>query len=189
MNVLLHICCAPCAIYPIRALREEGHQVTGFFYNPNIHPYYEYRKRLDTLINYAETVDLELKYDDDYPLEDFLRIVAYRESLRCEPCYHLRLSRTARFARRERFDCFTSTLFYSKFQQHETMKILAESLAHETDGIFLYQDFRPGWKEGVDASRSLGMYRQHYCGCLYSERERYMGKSRGQPPRNPLGEK
>ncbi len=188
MNLLLHICCAPCAIYPLQALKDEGHQVTGFFYNPNIHPFIEYRKRLDTLLNFAEGIDLPLIHSEDYPLEDFMRMVTFRETLRCEPCYHLRLGRTAGTAREKGFDGFTSTLFYSKYQQHQSMKTIAEALSIETDTIFYYRDFRTGWKEGITESRNLGMYRQQYCGCLYSERERYMHRHREHPPKkNPIG--
>lgn len=183
MNLLLHICCAPCAIYPLQTLKDEGHQVTGFFYNPNIHPFIEYRKRLDTLLDFAEKIDLPLIHSEDYPLEDFMRMVTFRETMRCDPCYHLRLNRTAWTAREKGFDGFTSTLFYSKYQRHQSMKTIAEALSIETDAIFYYRDFRTGWKEGITESRNLGMYRQQYCGCLYSERERYMHRHREESPK------
>lgn len=185
MNLLLHICCAPCAIYPLKVLQDKGHQVTGYFYNPNIHPFYEYRKRLDILLDYAEKVNLPLMISEDYPLEDYMRAVVFRESSRCGPCYHLRLDRTAQIAREGGFDGFTSTLFYSKFQDHFAVKEIAETLSREKGPLFYYLDFRVGWKEGIARSRELKMYRQQYCGCLFSERERYMGQR--SKNKNPLG--
>jgi len=173
MKVLLHICCAPCAIYPLDVLRNEGHEVTGVFYNPNIHPYIEYTKRLDTLIAYAEDVDLKLIRFRDYPMEDFLRGVAFREEMRCEYCYHMRMSYTARIAKKGKFDAFTTTLLYSKFQNHKLMKELGEGLEKKYDTGFYYRDFREGWKDGIRISRDLNMYRQQYCGCIYSEKDRF----------------
>ncbi|MBN2282303.1 MAG: epoxyqueuosine reductase QueH [Deltaproteobacteria bacterium] len=173
MKILLHICCAPCAIYPLRTLRREGHEVHGLFYNPNIHPYMEYKRRLDTLITYAGEVDMHLITIEDYAMEEFLRNVVFREQERCRYCYYDRLKYTAQIARRGNFDGFTSTLLYSKFQDHELMKELGESIARETGVPFHYRDFREGWKEGIDESRKSGMYRQQYCGCIYSEKERF----------------
>ena len=179
MKVLLHICCAPCAIYPLRILREEGHEVMGLYYNPNIHPYLEYQKRLDTLRDYAENTDLKLIVPDDYPLEEFLRNTAFRETTRCRYCYYLRLSYTAAIARRGRFDSFTSTLLYSKFQAHDLLKEMGEDLAGDRVPHFLYRDFRTGWKEGIEESKTLGMYRQQYCGCIFSEKERFFKPRKG----------
>ena len=173
MNLLMHICCAPCAIYPLRELRREGHQVTGFFYNPNIHPSQEYRKRLETLIEFAREEDLPLIQADNYEPEVFLRAVAFRESKRCGACYHLRIIETARRARREGFEGFTTTLLYSVYQDHALLKDMGETCSGEENSLFCYRDFREGWKEGVTLSRLAGMYRQQYCGCLYSEGERF----------------
>jgi len=173
MKILLHICCAPCAIYPLRVLREAGHEVVGLFFNPNIHPYSEYRKRLDTLVTYADSFDLKLICPDDYPMEDFLRNVVFREKERCRYCYHTRLSYAAAVARRGKFDSFTTTLLYSKFQDSDMIVSQGESIAREKDVAFYNRDFREGWKEGIAISRELGMYRQQYCGCIYSEKERY----------------
>jgi len=174
MKILLHICCAPCALYPLEVLRKEGHEVVGLFYNPNIHPYLEYKKRLDALCDYAATADLKLIIPEDYAMEEFLRNVAFRETTRCRYCYHSRLSYSAGIARRGKFDGFTSTLLYSKFQQHALLKEMGEDIAGNSALRFLYRDFRIGWKEGIERSKSLGMYRQQYCGCIYSEKERYL---------------
>lgn len=174
MKILLHICCAPCAIYPLKVLREEGNEVFGLFYNPNIHPYSEYKRRLDTLTEYAEDINLRLITTDDYPMEEFLRNVVFREQERCRYCYYNRLSYTAQVAKKGKLDAFTSTLLYSKFQDRNLITELGNSLAKEKGVHFLDNDFREGWKEGIDASRKLGMYRQQYCGCIYSEKERFL---------------
>ena len=179
MKILLHICCAPCTIYPLRILREMGHEVTGFFYNPNIHPYLEYRRRLDTLRDYAVRSGLELIADEGYALEEFLRAITFREKERCRYCYDLRLTRTAAMTRADGFDGFTTTLLYSKFQKHDLVRETGEVLAKRAGTTFLYLDFREGWKEGVERSKEMGLYRQPYCGCLFSEAERYR-KSEGQ---------
>ena len=81
-------------------------------------------------------------------------------------------------ARRGKFDCFSTTLLYSKFQKHDTIHAIGEAVAKEVGVPFHYQDFRPGWREGIEASRAMGMYRQS-CGCIYSEKERYLGPASG----------
>jgi predicted adenine nucleotide alpha hydrolase (AANH) superfamily ATPase len=118
-------------------------------------------------------IDLPVIHQDGYELERFIQNVVYRESDRCIHCYHDRLSVTARLAKRGKFDSFSTTLLYSKFQQHQTIKSVGESVGRAVGVPFLYNDFRTGWKEGVEVSKRLGLYRQQYCGCIYSEKERY----------------
>jgi epoxyqueuosine reductase len=177
MNVLLHICCANCTIYPLRVLRDAGHTVTGFFYNHNIHPYQEYRRRLDAAREYAAIADLPLVCIDEYRLEDFLAQVATDPAGRCAYCYQSRLQRAAEHAARHGFDAFTSSLLYSRYQNHTLIRQYGEELAKLYGIAFLYQDFRSGWQEGVQASKALGLYRQQYCGCIYSEKDRYHPRS------------
>jgi predicted adenine nucleotide alpha hydrolase (AANH) superfamily ATPase len=174
MKLLLHICCAPCVVYPHQVLVEAEHEVRGFFYNPNIHPYQEFARRLATLKEYAEKTGLPVIWDETYDLEGFLRLVAFREAERCRFCYQLRLAAAARVARGGKFDAFTSTLLYSKFQNHELIRELGEAAAQEAGVPFYYDDFREGWQQGVEQSKELGLYRQQYCGCIFSERDRYM---------------
>jgi predicted adenine nucleotide alpha hydrolase (AANH) superfamily ATPase len=148
-------------------------EVMGFYYRHNIHPYAECLKRQETLQNYADQIDLRVIYQDGYDLEGFIQNVVYREADRCRYCYHDRLRSTALLAKRGKFDCFTTTLLYSKFQNHDLVKTTGESIGKSVGVDFLYQDFRAGWKEGVEKSKDLGMYRQQYCGCIYSEKERF----------------
>ena len=173
MKVLLHTCCGPCSIHPVQTLRDANHDVMGFFYRSNIHPYTECLKRQETLSDYASQIDLKLIIADEYNLEAFLQNVAFRESNRCQYCYHERLQTTALIAKRSQFDAFSTTLLYSKFQNHDAIRSIGESVSNQVGLPFIYQDFRTGWKKGVETSKQLGMYRQQYCGCIYSEKERY----------------
>ena len=173
MKVLLHICCANCAIYPIKSMREEDLEVMGFFYRHNIHPYTECVRRQEALEAYAEQIDLKVIYQEGYDLERFIRNVAFRESERCNYCYHDRLRSTALLAKRGKFDYFSSTLLYSKHQKHELIRSIGESTGKSAGVPFLYHDYREGWKEGIECSKQMGLYRQHYCGCIYSEKERF----------------
>ena len=176
MKLLLHICCGPCACYPVKKLREESIEPTGWFFNPNIHPYKEWERRLVTAKEFAEKVDMELITDEVYRLRDFLQRALAAENEpggRCRMCYSQRLSAAARFAAENGFDAFSSTLFYSIHQQHDLMKATAEKFAELYGVKFFYEDFRVGWQEGIDISHELNLYRQPYCGCIFSEEERY----------------
>jgi predicted adenine nucleotide alpha hydrolase (AANH) superfamily ATPase len=102
-----------------------------------------------------------------------MRSVSFREGERCRICYHMRLRHAAQLARRGRFDAFSTTLLYSKFQKHDLIREIGESAGAEAGVTFLYRDWRDGWKEGVEASKAMGLYRQAYCGCILSEQERY----------------
>lgn len=173
MRILLHICCAPCATSVLDTIKMEGHIVKGFFYNPNIHPYTEYRERLLALKGYAQKVGFEVIYSDRYDLEDFLRSVAFREAFRCRFCYHLRLKETADLAKREGFDAFTTTLLLSPYQDHGLIQEIANSISKEIDTSFYYQDLRSTYNRSIQLAKEFGLYRQSYCGCIYSEKERW----------------
>ena len=173
MKALLHVCCANCAIYPIKIMRDEGLEVMGFFYRHNIHPYTECLKRQEALQAYAEQIDLKVIYQEGYDIEGFIQNVVFRESERCNYCYHDRLRSTALLAKRGKFDYFSSTLLYSKHQQHDLIRSMGEAIGKSVGVPFLYQDYREGWKEGRECSKQMGLYRQHYCGCIYSEKERF----------------
>jgi epoxyqueuosine reductase len=173
MKILLHICCAPCAIYPFFRLREEGLDAAGYFYNPNIHPFQEYRKRLDTLKEFASRVGIDVLYRDEYDLDAFLVRTVGKGTLRCEQCYRLRLAAVATAARAHGHEGFTTTLLFSKFQKHDLIAGVGREMGTEHGVEFYYEDFRRGWREGVMESKAMGLYRQQYCGCIYSEYERY----------------
>lgn len=173
MKIFFHVCCAPCALYPFSRLKEEGMNPTAYFYNPNIHPYQEYKKRLDTVKDFAVRVGLEVQYRDGYELDQFLVRVAGTGALRCEHCYRMRLDAVCAAARESGFGVFTTSLLYSKFQKHDRIKGIAEEMASAYGIEFYYEDFRRGWREGILESKAMGLYRQQYCGCIYSERDRY----------------
>jgi predicted adenine nucleotide alpha hydrolase (AANH) superfamily ATPase len=158
-------------------IRSEGHFLMGYFHKSNIHPYQECVKREETLRSYADTIDLKVIYQEEYDLVGFIQNVVYREANRCQYCYHDRLKTTALLAKRGKFDAFSTTLLYSKFQKHELIVSIAESIAQTTGIPFFYRDFRLGWKEGIKTSKALNLYRQQYCGCIYSEKERYYSRS------------
>lgn len=179
--MLLHMCCAPCSIYPLGELRRNGFDVVGFFYNQNIHPYQECQRRQEALSIYAEHENLKIIYQEGYNIETFFQRLDFGESAsesgsksnRCLLCYQDRMATAAQIAKRGQFDFFTSTLLQSKFQKHDLIKAAGEDQAAANGVRFLYQDFRIGWKEGVETSKRLGMYRQQYCGCVFSEKERF----------------
>jgi predicted adenine nucleotide alpha hydrolase (AANH) superfamily ATPase len=173
MKILFHICCAPCALYPYYRLREDGLEPIGYFYNPNIHPYQEYKKRLDTVKEFSGRVGLETLIRDGYDLDEFLSRVSGRGMSRCEQCYRMRLDAAGEEAREGGFKYFTTSLLYSKHQKHELVREIGEEIAARQGIEFYYEDFRRGWREGSLESKAMGLYRQQYCGCIYSERDRY----------------
>ena len=178
MKTLLHICCAPCANQCIEVLRGDGLEVTGFWFNPNIHPFTEYRARRNTVREYLQAIDVKLIEQNDYALRPFVRMVAEDIANRCGKCYEMRLFEAARQASSGGFDSFTSSLFISPYQSHELMRETAECAASEYGVEFLYRDFRPYFRAGQEKARELGMYMQKYCGCVFSEEERYLKRNK-----------
>ncbi|MDR2611420.1 MAG: epoxyqueuosine reductase QueH [Deltaproteobacteria bacterium] len=179
--LLLHACCAPCAAYPLRALLagSPAARILVWFYNPNIHPAAEYRRRRDALAYlHARRGDflpagarVELDVSAPYRPEEFLGPAALcpRRPVRCAMCYRLRLTAAARRARELGLPAFTSSLLYSRRQDHASVAAGGEAAAAGEGVSFLYRDFRAGWKEGRELSLGLDVYRQSYCGCLYGE--------------------
>ncbi len=173
MKLLLHVCCAPCSTYTVTKLREQGIDVSGYFYNPNIHPYLEFKKRLDTLKEFAQLMDFDLLTEEDYGLTEYLHKVVFNEKQRCSICYEMRLEKTAEQAAKSGADAFSSTLLYSRYQKHDNIVTICEKMAKKYGVKFYYDDFRLGWQEGIDKAIEMDLYRQPYCGCIYSEQERY----------------
>ena len=178
MNVLLHICCAPCANRPLADLQAQGHEVTGFWYNPNIHPFTEYRARRNTVREYLAEIGVKLIEQNDYALRPFVRAVAEDIGNRCVKCYEMRLFAAAAAAKEGGFDSFTSSLFISPYQNQELMKEVAQRAAEEYGVEFLYRDFREVFKAGQAYAREHEFYMQKYCGCVFSEEERYLKKNK-----------
>ena len=182
MKLLLHACCAPCSVQCVEALAEEGVKPDLFWYNPNIHPYTEYRARRDALKNFAEKKELPLIEEDEYGLRFFIREVekggcpAGPGGHRCGFCYRLRLERAAQAAAEKACDFFSTTLLISPYQNHDLIKQTGEEMAARYGVGFFYRDFRPRFREGQNQARAAGYYMQKYCGCIYSEEERYLGK-------------
>ena len=178
MKLLLHICCAPCSVACIKQLRGEGVEPVGFWYNPNIHPFTEYRARRNCLTEYAKSIALELVTEDEYGLRPFVRAVCGDIDRRCGYCYACRMEETARYAAEHGFDAFTTTLTISPYQNLEQI-FAAGQKAGELHGVsFLPRDFRPVFREGQTEARELGLYMQKYCGCIFSEEERYRKKKK-----------
>lgn len=179
MSVFLHSCCGPCACYTTSYLLEKGEQPTLFFYNPNIHPYQEYQKRLEGLRQLALIRDLPLVIESQYEMESFLAKVAPKPQFgkRCESCYEIRLRKTAQQAKEHGFTKFSTTLLISPYQNRELICAIGEKLAKEYELVFLAEDFRPGFRQSQAMAREYGLYRQGYCGCIYSEKERYYKES------------
>ncbi len=178
MNILLHICCGPCSVGTLKELSREEHKITGYWYNPNIHPYMEYKNRLNALKEYAEKIDLDLIIDDNYGLRPFVKMVADDLDNRCSKCYTDRLLSTAKKAKELGYDAFTTTLLVSPYQQHEAIKERAFEIAEEIGIDFYYIDPRPYFRIGNKEAREIGLYMQKYCGCVFSEEERYLKKKK-----------
>lgn len=173
-RVLLHTCCAPCSTYVIKKLKEEGYEdITSYWYNINIHPYTEYKARLEALIEYTNMIDIPLVIEPDYGIREFTKAVVDDIDKRCGFCYRSRLEKTVKYAKEHGYDAFTTTLLVSPYQKHELIKQIAEELAEIYEIEFIYFDFREGFREGQQIAREAGIYMQKYCGCIYSEEDRY----------------
>jgi len=181
MNLLFHCCCAPCAVIPAEVLCEEGITPTLFWYNPNIHPSAEYQSRRDALCAFAELEKLPLEMADEYGLYLFLRDIGGEtdREKRCDTCYRMRLEQTAARAVELGFAAFSTSLLISPYQRHDTIRGLGDEAAKLYGVEFLYRDFRPLFRESQSQARALGLYMQKYCGCIFSEADRYAEKPGG----------
>ena len=170
MKLLLHTCCAPCSVYCIETLRKEGIEPTVYWFNPNIHPYMEYKQRRDCLKEYTRNIEIEAIFEENYGLKDFCKNVVQDLENRCQKyCYPVRLEQTAKYAKENGYDSFSTTLLISPYQNHEMLIKVGEEMAKKYGLKFLYRDFRVGFREGQEKARELGLYRQKYCGCVFSE--------------------
>ncbi|HEC88528.1 MAG TPA: epoxyqueuosine reductase QueH [Thermoplasmata archaeon] len=177
MKILVHVCCAPCFAYVHERLTREEHDITGYWYNPNIHPYMEYKARRDALKKYAELENVKIVYES-YDFIEYLKMQLKNAEKpdRCLNCYSYRMKKTAEYAKKENFDTFTTTLLVSPYQYHEEIKKIGNDLSKKYGINFYYEDFRKGFNEGKAITKLYSLYRQQYCGCLISEWERFGGK-------------
>lgn len=172
MKVLMHICCSNCSIYPLKSLLMKDVEVKGLWFNPNIHPYPEYRLRLDSLQRLQKLWDLDIEYRDHYDIDGFVRKIGSPDETRCLRCYAMRLEETAKAARKMDLDGFTTSLLVSPYQRFEAVVNIGREMGKRYSIPFYQEDFRVGYRENIGLSRELGLYRQKYCGCVFSEKER-----------------
>lgn len=177
MKLLLHTCCAPCLIYPLERLKIKGFEITGFFYNPNIHPFSEYNSRKQAVEGYNKTLKADIIYPDYLPQEFFCAVDGRQmRDNRCSLCWALRLKKTAKAAKEKGFNAFSTTLLISPYQDQEALKKIGGDIAKEENIDFYYEDFRPGFRSAHEKAKKEGIYCQKYCGCIYSQMKRNPGK-------------
>lgn len=173
--MLVHICCAPDALYVMDLLKEE-YDLAGYFYNPNIHPEKEYALRLEEVRRVARTIGFEL-IEAEYDKENWLSTTQKfkdqpEKGLRCDICYAVRLAKTARQASELGFDAFTTVMSLSPLKKAAILNKIGRMFGQRFKIDFLEADFKKknGFKKSVELSRQHGLYRQNYCGCVYSMR-------------------
>ncbi len=179
MKLLLHVCCGPCSIMPAMLLGEEGYELTGFFHNPNIQPLAEYLRRREGAGQCANNLHMPVLFDDAaWDLDKWLacQLPVARSSSRCQVCIASRLESTAKKALEIGMEKFSTSLLYSRYQPHDFIREKGVEIAAANGLEFVYRDFRPYWQEGIDISKAWEIYRQQYCGCIFSENERYAKK-------------
>ena len=182
MKLLLHTCCEPCSVYCIDSLRKEEIEPTVYWFNPNIHPYMEYKSRRDCLKEYTKSIGVKAIFEENYGLDEFCKNVSNDLKSRCgNYCYPVRLEQTAKYAKENGYDAFSTTLLVSPYQNHEKLIEVAEKMAKKYEIKFLYRDFRIGFREGQQKARELGLYMQKYCGCIFSEKMRYYNHNATKP--------
>jgi predicted adenine nucleotide alpha hydrolase (AANH) superfamily ATPase len=174
VRVLLHACCGPCLLEPYDALAAAAaHDVRVAYANPNIHPRSEYERRRDTLLEYASASGIgveELPYEPEV-WDEAVAGLEDRPGERCSACFRLRLGMVAQRAAELGYDAVATTLTVSPYQDAERIRSAGEEVCAEHGVAFLVTDFRDRYGEATRRSRELGMYRQNYCGCRYSDAE------------------
>ena len=177
MRLLLHTCCAPCLIGTLGHIN--AREVSCLWFNPNIHPYTEYKSRLNALEAYARDNNIDLAVKDCYGLREFVRGVIDKLDAKCALCYDWRLRECAEFALANSFGAFSTTLLVSPYQNHVKIKETGEKYAGIYNISFFYGDFRANFLAGQKQARGVGLYMQKYCGCIFSEEERYLQFRKG----------
>lgn len=178
----MHTCCAPCSVYCIDKLRKEGIEPTAYWYNPNIHPYTEYKARRECLKEYTKSINVQAIFEEEYGLDEFCKEAVKNLNARCvNYCYPVRLRKTFEYAKEHGYDTVTTTLLYSIYQKHDFIKKLMEQYSEEYGIDFLYRDFRVGFWEGHQKAHDLGLYMQKYCGCIFSEQLPILAHTNNKP--------
>lgn len=168
-KLLLHICCGPCAEYPLKLLREEGYkEIKAYFFNPNIQPEAEMARRYESVLRFAKLHNVDLTADTRCDEAVWRSFPSKKKIDHCRYCYGLRMNEAARMAAELGCDAFTSSLFVSPWQNHEALREAGERAAKRYGVRFMYRDFTPGYREGQQMAREDGLYRQRFCGCIYS---------------------
>jgi len=171
MKLLLHTCCGPCFLGVWEELGTHSDaETTLYYFNPNIYPEEEYAKRLDNLRKAAGAKKVEL-IETDWKNDCYEAAVSAGNTdlpVRCLGCYRLRLTETAKYAKKEGFDAFSTTLLVSPYQQHEELKKIGEEVGAAVGIDFYYTDWRPHFREGQNEAKNLELYKQRYCGCKFS---------------------
>lgn len=176
MKILLHICCGPCATIAIERLKEKNFEITGFLYNPNIYPIEEYNLRLKNAENVAKKNNIEIMPSSYENNEWYKKIKGYEDEKeggkRCELCIKMRLTKTGEKAKEEGFDMFSTTLTTGINKDSKLIVLYGASISDSLSLPFYSEDFKKnaGFQRSVALSKEMGLYRQRYCGCLYSLR-------------------
>lgn len=172
MNMLLHACCGPCSMYPQSDLKSKGIDYDMVWYNPNIHPEFEWNRRLENLRMAASHYSVNLIEIPGF-MESYWKSGEYKElyDSRCKMCYDIRLDEVAKYAASNGYSSFSTTLLVSPYQQHDVIASVAEEKASKYGIQFSYFDWREGFREGQNMAREIGLYRQKYCGCIFSLEE------------------
>lgn len=172
--LLLHACCGPCSLEPVKYLREEGFEPTICWMNPNIQPVEEHDRRLQTLFAWADEVahvPVIIAEDRRDLWEEKVAPAGFKREARCRACYRVRLEESCRVAKEEGFHYISTTLVVSPYQLFDACHEVLAKLAPKYGLEEVWRDFRPHYPESVTDSRALGMYRQNYCGCRFSAAE------------------
>ncbi len=172
-RMLLHACCGPCAMYPLDLLTSGGRDLDCYWYNPNIQPQFEFDRRHLNLEKACEHFGIRLISEGTECMQEYWLSKTYLDEFasRCEMCYDIRMDNVAKFASENGYESFCTTLLVSPYQQHDKIAEISDKKASKYGVKFEYMDFRPGFRQGQDMAREIGLYRQKYCGCIFSLEE------------------
>jgi hypothetical protein len=174
-SVLIHACCAHCTAYIVDYWRHQGYELNVLWYNPNIHPFMEHQQRLKAMQTLATELNFELIIENGYDIIRYFRMIVKHEGQRCRYCFQLRLQKTAENAIKHGYCAFSTSLLISPYQKHDLLQEVSHSIARDMDIEFLYADLRKHYSDSRRMTKPLELYRQQYCGCVYSEWERFAG--------------